>query len=169
MNSVANAAKRPELFETVLVSGEFALGVFSISLSQLSREDAAATATAEDLIRSLGLTSYAPLPGDALPNALTALVVNESVDDVVSWLAEPPDPVELERLEYRRESAGLEQYVLKDEIEPIQPARSPSCCSTRLATSGRRSSASTTGFTSCSRTRFSTTGSSSPRSTSTRG
>ena len=98
-SALAVISKRPELFETVLVAPEFALGVVSIPLSTLPRGGEAATA--EELLDRIGLIPHARFPSEALSKALTALVVNESVDEVVDWLATPPDEVELNRFEVR--------------------------------------------------------------------
>jgi hypothetical protein len=119
---VADISKRPELFETVLVAREFALGVVSIPLSTLPREEEAATA--EELLDRIGLIPHARLPSDAFSKALTALVVNESVDEVVNWLTTPPDAVELERFEFRRAPSAGAIYFEYDEVRGLEPPRS---------------------------------------------
>jgi hypothetical protein len=83
-----------ELFETTLIQQDFALGVVSIPLSLVHAR--AEVATAERLIDRLGLLPAARIPSGALDQAITALIVNETVDGVVNWLREPPRPVTLD-------------------------------------------------------------------------
>jgi hypothetical protein len=128
---LADISKRPELFETVLVAPEFALGVVSIPLSTLPRGGEAATA--EELLDRIGLIPHARFPSEALSKALTALVVNESVDEVVDWLATPPDEVELNRFEVRAAAPyATAPYIDYDVVwAPEPPRRIPSPAQSR--------------------------------------
>jgi hypothetical protein len=83
-----------ELFETTLIGQDFAIGVISIPLSLVPIRDEAATA--ERLIDNLGLSTAARIGARDFDQAITALVVNETVDDVLEWLDRPPRPVPIE-------------------------------------------------------------------------
>jgi hypothetical protein len=68
----------------------------------------------------LGLTPHARLGKQALPEAITALVVNDAVDDVVRWLEAPPRAVELET----SESWFLRDYAIPQQrLPPVDEPR----------------------------------------------
>jgi hypothetical protein len=86
-----------------VIEDEFALGLTSIPASSLRSE--VEPRNAEGLIEELGLVPWARMTNVALPKVLTALVVNETAEEMTQWLLAPPDVVEIEVLE--RPTAGL--------------------------------------------------------------
>lgn len=88
--------RRAEVFETTLIQQDFALGVISLPRSAMSAE--AQSLDVQEIIARLGLETHARLSATHLRQALAALVVNDSVVDLVNWLEASPNAVPLERV-----------------------------------------------------------------------